>query len=153
DWLAQHRGAAAPPASAPTAAESPPADTSMTASGYFAQRVASIRQHLAGLVAAVPTLPHEFDRCFIILSLEFQEHGLISVLGLIAVFIGLGFGLEWFYYWLASGIEKWIVGLPLDTVRQRLLAVGVRLAYGTGMVAAFAVGSVGAFLALEWPPL
>jgi moderate conductance mechanosensitive channel len=164
DWLAQHRGtatagSAATPAQKPAtssnsaASDSAPADTSMTASGYFAQRVADIRQHLASLVTAVPTLPHEFERCFIILSLEFQQYGLVGVLVLIAVFIGLGFGAEWLYYWLAAGVEKWIVGLPLDTVGQRLLAVAVRLAYGTGMVAAFAVGSVGAFLALEWPPL
>jgi len=167
DWLAQHRGAAtsgsvATPAQKPAASsasagspaqDSAPADTSMTASGYFAQRIAAIRQHLADLVAAVPTLPHEFERCFIILSLEFQQSGLVGVLVLIAVFIALGFGVEWLYYWLAAGVEKWILGLPLDTVRQRLVAVAVRLAYGTGMVAAFAVGSVGAFLALEWPPL
>ena len=158
DWLTQHRGAAAQPASPPAAASPPaedasPADSSMTASGYFAMRLAAIRQHLGGLVAAVPTLPHEFERCFIILSLEFQQYGLIGVLVLIAVFVGLGFGVEHLYYRIAAGIEKWIVALPLDTVGERLRAVAVRLAYGTGMVAAFAIGSVGAFLALDWPPL
>src|SRR5262249_25003193 len=35
----------------------------------------------------------------------------------------------------------------------RLRAVLVRLAYGTGMVTAFAIGSIGLFLALDWPPL
>src|SRR3546814_4223597 len=31
--------------------------------------------------------------------------------------------------------------------------VAVRLAYGVGIVAAFAIGSVGAFLVFDWPPL
>src|SRR5262245_1470435 len=65
DWLAQRRGAPAQPASPPAATESAPADSETMPSSYFAQRVASIREHLTGLVAAVPTLPHEFARCFI----------------------------------------------------------------------------------------
>ena len=32
-------------------------------------------------------------------------------------------------------------------------AVAMRLAFGAGLVAAFALGSVGAFLAFDWPPL
>ena len=46
-----------------------------------------------------------------------------------------------------------IIALPLATVGERLRAVAVRLAYGTGMVVAFAIGSVGAFLVFSWPPL
>jgi hypothetical protein len=38
-------------------------------------------------------------------------------------------------------------------VGDRLRAVAMRLAFGAGLVAAFALGSVGAFLAFDWPPL
>jgi len=138
---------------AQTAVAPAPPGPAMSPSGHFADRLAAIRQHLHGLAAALPTIPAEFKRAGIILSLEFQEQGLVTVLLLILAFIGLGFGAEWLYYWVAAGIEKWIVALPLDTVSQRLRAVAIRLAYGIGMVAAFAVGSIGAFLVFAWPPL
>jgi small-conductance mechanosensitive channel len=38
-------------------------------------------------------------------------------------------------------------------VGQRLRAVAIRLGYGIGMVTAFTIGSVGAFLVFAWPPL
>ncbi len=150
EWLAQHQAGTA--AAQPTTPAAPP-EQEMGASSYFAGRIAAIREHISALVAALPKLPAELERAGIILGLEFQERGLIKILLLIAVFIGLGFGAERLFYWIARGIEAWIKALPLDTVAQRLLAVAVRLAYGLGMVTAFAIGSVGGFLALDWPPL
>ncbi|MFI4996137.1 MAG: mechanosensitive ion channel family protein, partial [Hyphomicrobiales bacterium] len=41
----------------------------------------------------------------------------------------------------------------LDTVAQRLHVVGSRFAFAVGLVLSFAAGSVGAFLALDWPRL
>jgi small-conductance mechanosensitive channel len=146
DWLEQQRAAAPVPPPAPVAPE-------MTPSGFMADRLTTIRQHLHAIAAALPTLPSEFRRAGVILSLEFQEHGVISVLLLILAFAALGFGAEQLYYRVAAGVEKWIVALPLDAVNERLRAVGVRLAYGIGMISAFAIGSVGAFLVFEWPPL
>jgi small-conductance mechanosensitive channel len=146
DWLAQHRAAATP-------APAPAAEAEISASGYAAGRIAAIRAHVGSLAAAVPRVPAELERAGIILSLEFEERGLWRVLLLIVGFIALGFGAEQLYYRVAARVEHWIIGLPLDTVSERLRAVAVRLAYGTGMVLAFAIGSVGAFLALDWPPL
>lgn len=145
DWLQQQHAA--------QAAAAAPADVETTPSSLLADRVAAIHQHLQTLAAALPTLPDEFERAWIILSLEFEEHGLVSVLLLILAFAALGFGAEWLFYWAAAGVEKWIIGLPLATVGERLRAVAVRLAYGTGMVVAFTIGSVGAFLVFAWPPL
>ena len=38
-------------------------------------------------------------------------------------------------------------------MRDRLRAIGLRAAYGLGVLLAFALGSIGAFLLFEWPPL
>src|SRR3546814_10571525 len=121
--------------------------------GYLSGRVGAIRQHVRNLVAALPTLPQELERTRATLSLEFAELGLARILLLIGAFVALGFGAEWLFYRAASGVEAWIVALPLATVGERLRAVAVRLAYGVGIVAAFAIGSVGAFLVFDWPPL
>jgi small-conductance mechanosensitive channel len=147
-WLEQHRTAA--PAAAPA-----PAPETQTASpgGFMATRLDTLRQNFHALIAALPDLPDQLERVGIILMLEFDEHGPFSVLLLIAAFVVLGYGTEWLYYRVARRIEAWIIALPLVTGQDRLRAVLIRLVYGIGMVAAFAVGSVGAFLLLQWPPL
>jgi len=142
DWLVKQRAA---PAAAP------PPDTPSSPS--LRERVASVREHLATLAAAVPTVPDQLERAGGILMLELDEHGLLRVLLLIACFVALGIGAEWLYYYFGARVERWIVALPLDSIDQRLRAVAVRLAYGTGIIAAFALGSVGPFLVFDWPPL
>jgi moderate conductance mechanosensitive channel len=135
-----------------TAQEAAPAAADdMTASNYLAMRLDALRENLAALIAAAPTLPDEFERVRIILSLEFEENGLVHVGLLIVGFVVLGFGVEWLFHRFTSGLQKWIVALPLDTVAERLRAVGIRLAYGTAKVAAFTFGSVGMFVPFDWP--
>ena len=46
-----------------------------------------------------------------------------------------------------------MIATRLETVRDRLRAIGLRTAYGLGMLLAFAIGSIGAFLLFDWPPL
>jgi len=151
DWLAQHQAAAATPA--PASAPAPAAETSTAPASYFADRIAAIRQHVTALAAALPKLPDEFKRAGIILSLEFQERGLITIVLLFGVFVGLGFGIEWLFRRVTRGLQQWIVHVPLDTISQRTRAVAIRLGFGLGLIASFAIGSVGGFLALDWPPL
>lgn len=147
-WLEAQRTEATSASAAP-----PVADAMANPSGYMSNRVGAIREHVGGLVAALPTLPQQFERAGMTLTLELQERGLLRILLLIGGFVALGFGAEWLFYRVAAGVEKWIVALPLATVGERLRAVAIRLAYGMGMIATFAIGSVGAFLALDWPPL
>ncbi len=142
DWLVKQRATPAPPPTAET-----PSAPSMR------ERVAGVREHLATLAAAVPTVPDQLHRAASTLMLELNEQGLLWVLFLIACFVALGVGAERLYYYLGERVERWIIALSLDSVEQRLRAVVVRLAYGTGIVAAFALGSVGAFLVFKWPPL
>ncbi len=143
-WLEQHRAGTAP---------APAAVSDMTMAASAASQLSDVRGHLRGLAAALPKLPAEFERAAIILSLEFEDRGLVGVLLLVAGFVALGFGAEWLFRRATRGIQRWIVDVPLDTVGQRVRAVGIRLSFGMGLVAAFAIGSVGAFLALDWPPL
>lgn len=143
DWVAAQK---APPAAAP-------ADTEMTPSGYVDQRLTDIRRHIANLVTTVPLLRGEFTRARTILMLEFEDRGVIGVLSLIVGFLGLGFLLEWLFRRATIGIQRWIIGVPLNTVGDRLRAAGIRLCFGLGLVIVFAVGSNGAFLAFTWPPL
>jgi len=148
-WLEQQptigKTAEAP---APAAPQQPP---SMT--GYFAQRLEYLRNNLALLGAEFPLLPDELNRAWIILSLEFEEHGLIAVLILIAIFVGVGFLCVWGYWWLTTGFRNWLIGSEIKSVGDRLRAMMARLAFAIGWALSFAVGSVGAFLCFTWPLL
>ena len=133
----------------PTAATPP--QPSMT--GYFAQRLEYLRNNLALLGAEFPLLPDELNRAWIILSLEFEEHGLIAILILIAIFVGVGFLCVWGYWRLTTGFRNWLIGSEIKSVGDRLRAMMARLAFASGWALSFAVGSVGAFLCFTWPLL
>ena len=147
-WLAEQ-----PKSGEPAAAGTAQAAPAQSMAGYFAQRLQTLRDGFASLGAAAPTLPDQLGRAWIILSLEFEERGLFAVLLLIAAFIGLGFGCERIYWWFMRGARNWIINTEFPSVGDRLRAMMARLAYGIGWTTSFAIGSVGAFLCFNWPPL
>ena len=131
----------------------PPPTSDASLSSVVTQQMARVRAQIQGMSAAAPELPDELGRAFDILRLEFEERGAVHVLLLIVAFAALGYGAAWLFWWRTERVRDWIGQLPLHTVRERLLVVLARLAFGLAWLAAFAAGSIGAFLALDWPPL
>ncbi|MEK0082014.1 mechanosensitive ion channel domain-containing protein [Benzoatithermus flavus] len=153
-WLEQQPVAVPPPVGESPAQPAVPGNALSDSPQHFvAARLTALRDHLQRLAEAVPKVPAELERAWLVLSLEFEERGLFQVLPLIAAFIALGFGVEWLFWRATTGIRARIGSAPLATVAERLHTVGTRFAFGLGLVTAFALGSVGAFLAFEWPPL
>jgi small-conductance mechanosensitive channel len=140
-----------PRTSEAVAAPAPPQQLSMT--GYFAERLQSLRDNLALLAAARHKLPAELERARTILSLEFEEHGFISILLLIAIFIGVGFVCVWGYWRLTTGFRNWLIGREILNVGDRLRAMMARLAFAIGWALSFTIGSIGVFLCFTWPLL
>ena len=145
DWL-RANGTVAPPPAAPA-----PPDASMVQ--ILGGMVAVVRAELDGLGAEIPKLPAQLERAGIILGLEFEGENLLHVVLLIVGFIALGFGTQWLYRRLMRPAAQWLIAQSLETVSERLRAVAVRVGYGLGLIGSFTVGSVGAFLALDWPLL
>ena len=147
DWLkSQAVGSAAQP-------KEPPAAEPASAQQAMHGQLDRTRRFLHDLVAAIPTLPAELDRVRLTVLGELRKHGLGSILLPLAFFAALGFGAEWLYWWATTGFRQRLIAAGLETVNERLRAVGLRIVYGLGLLLAFAVGSIGAFLALHWPPL
>jgi len=146
DWLEQESKAKAAQARA-TDAEA------ISISHEFDSRVAAIREHIVALGAALPDLPDQIEHAHGLVSADLGDHGRIKGLSLLAIFVVLGFGVEWLFRRATGRIRASLDGLPVATVHDRLRIVAVRFAFAVGLVAAFALGSVGAFLALDWPPL
>jgi moderate conductance mechanosensitive channel len=145
DWLEQESKA--------EAAQESESDAGVSISHEFDAHVAAVREHIVALGAELPELPDELGRAHGLISADLGDHGRIKSLSLLAVFVALGFGVEWLFRKATGRIRARLDGLPLATVNDRLRIVAVRLAFAVGLVAAFVLGSVGAFLALDWPPL
>ena len=116
-------------------------------------RLGAIREHIVGLARTIPDLPSQFRRGAALVSADLGQHGRAKVLLLLAVFVGLGSGVEWLFRKATQRVRGHLDTLPSETVRGRLHLVGLRFAFAVGLVAAFALGSIGPFLALDWPPL
>jgi small-conductance mechanosensitive channel len=134
-------------------AVAPPAHAASEASvsDYFSHYVGATREHIIALVAALPDLPDRFQRAIDLLQEEIPRRG--TVLLLVFVFAALGFGVEWLFRKATQATRERLNGLPVETVHDRLRLVAARFAFALSVVVAFAIGSVGPFLALDWPPL
>ncbi|MDF2688556.1 MAG: hypothetical protein K0Q80_1521, partial [Microvirga sp.] len=137
----------------PVFAEQSPTATLPTASEKMAARTASLRSHLASLAAAAPRLPSEFRSAADRLLAELRGRSLVGVLILVLGFVALGAGTEWAFRKVTAYPQQRIVALPMETVSERMRAIGLRLAFGLSELAIFGLGSIGAFLAFDWPPL
>jgi small-conductance mechanosensitive channel len=146
-WL-QAQAEAAPDDAPPAVAT---ASGSASVHQILALELEQVHAFLRELAAAAPTLTDELGRAWTTLFAESRERG--RVILLLAVFVALGFGLEWLFWWATTGFRERMIATGLDSAQERLRTVGRRFAYGLGVVLAFALGSVGAFLLFDWPPL
>ncbi|HJQ60548.1 MAG TPA: mechanosensitive ion channel family protein [Vineibacter sp.] len=146
DWLEKQRNEAKAKPKPEEQADASPAQ-------MVAAQVDAIRLRLVALVTAAPGLPDELSRAWDLLKLEFEERGLLRIGLLVVLFGGLGFGAERLYWWATRHVRSRIINAPLDTVGDRGRAVLMRLGFGMSWIAAFAAGSIGAFLPFQWPPL
>jgi moderate conductance mechanosensitive channel len=116
-------------------------------------RLAAIREHIVALAGAVPDLPNQYERGHDLVTADLGEHGRTKALLLLAVFVGLGIGVEWLFRWATQRTRSHLDALPSESVTERLHIVALRFAFAVGLVLAFALGSIGPFLAFDWPPL
>jgi small-conductance mechanosensitive channel len=146
DWLEKSRAAEL------AAARAPNAETDSMAH-FFASRTGMIREHLMALAAALPELPIEFRRGVGMVREDLGERARGEVLLDLGLFVALGFGVEWLFRYFTRPVRRRIDTLPLATVGQRVHLAALRFAFAAGLVAAFAVGSLGPVLVLDWAPL
>jgi small-conductance mechanosensitive channel len=145
-WLKQQNEAKAAVASAgDTAGES--------VSHALDTHLAAIREHIVALAGTVPDLPNQYERGHDLVTADLGEHGRTKALLLLVVFVGLGAGVEWLFRKATRRSRAHLDALPSETVKERLHIVALRFAFAVGLVVAFALGSIGPFLALDWPPL
>jgi moderate conductance mechanosensitive channel len=135
------------------AAKAAAGEADVSVSHELDSHLSAIREHMVALGAALPDLPNQLEQGSARVSAELGHGGRARALLLLAAFIGLGFGLEWVFRNATRGVRARLDALSLDTVGNRLRVVAARFGFAFGVVGVFAIGSVGAFLAFDWPPL
>jgi moderate conductance mechanosensitive channel len=129
------------------------AATEESVSQALDDRLAAIREHIVALAATVPDLPNQFQRGHDLVTANLGDRGRTKALLLLAFFVGLGIVVEWLFRKATQRARAHLDALPADTVKGRLHIVALRFAFAVGLVVAFALGSIGPFLAHDWPPL
>lgn len=143
-WMDQHQAPGVPPG----AGTEPP-----TASKMMTDRIGGLKEHFASLAAAVPQLPDEVGKACDRLLGELNGKSPLALVVLIAGFLMLGAGTEWLFRRATAAYRERIARVAHPTASERLHAMGLSLVLELGGVGIFTLGSVGAFLAFDWPHL
>jgi small-conductance mechanosensitive channel len=116
-------------------------------------RLEELRRGMTALVAAIPTMPAELARAVDRLRRDMSGDGLLRAILLVVGFLAIGALTEWFLLLATRGALRASSPIVPGSVQERLRTVAVRLGSGLIRQLAFAIGSVGAFLVFDWPPL
>lgn len=149
NWLAAQHGQAAS-GSAAAAAPDAVADADM---GMMSSMLDRVKAHLTRIATAWPLLPQRFEAVRGIMMKEVDDKGGLGVATLIVLFVGVGGILSYLTFRLARPLRLWTIARDKDTPQGRVGKFGGRFLVGALMVSAFTVGSAGAFLMFDWPPL
>jgi hypothetical protein len=106
-----------------SAAEAAPDSLENSVSSLMDARIGAIREHIVALAATVPDIPNQFERAVGRLQAEIPRRG--TVVMLVLVFAGLGFGVEWLYRKTTQKTRRRVDRLPMETVNDRLRLVAV----------------------------
>jgi small-conductance mechanosensitive channel len=144
-WIAAQKKAS------PTAAK--PAASNQFSDLSFVEVTDRIRRHIGDLIAAIPGLPAEIEAAASAVGGELMGRGPFWMILLFAIFVAAGFVLQRIFWHLTQPWRGWLNRAHIDTLRERLVAIATKLGLGIGYVLVFALGSIGAFLLFDWPPL
>ncbi len=111
------------------------------------------RARAAQLLGGLRAFPAETARAASVLQSELDTSRSARPIVFVLAFIAAGLAAQWCFWWLSRGWRAWIASLRFLTVRDKLVAISARLLWGTSYVLAFALGSLGFFLAFDWSPL
>lgn len=117
----------------------------------LADRLQGVRSHLVALAEASTMLPGDAAMARGMIAGALDQRGWWTAAAFFLGFVALGFGAEELFRRTCRPAQRWLLGLTLRSVDERVRAVFFRLAYGIGLLVSFALGSVGAFLLFDWP--
>ncbi|MCV9966866.1 mechanosensitive ion channel family protein [Pararhizobium sp. BT-229] len=134
-----------------TAVETPAVISSEPTS--YAGFATKFRAQAARLVEGLRVFPAETSKAAAVLQSELDASQSARPIFFVLAFVAAGLAAQWCFSWISRGWRAWIASLQFLTARDKLVAISTRLLWATCYVLAFALGSIGFFLAFDWPPL
>ncbi|MFI4998067.1 MAG: hypothetical protein ACHQAQ_20065, partial [Hyphomicrobiales bacterium] len=95
-WLDQRKGAGGVRSDA-SSSEVPAAHGESVGLNEVLARLGQVQAHFAALFAAMPNVADDFGVAAEMLAAEFKQQELLHMLRLLALFVGLGYGMEWLF--------------------------------------------------------
>ena len=169
EWLAKQGEAKS---AAPLAQQ-----TDNSLANYVNSGFGAIHDQIVALARAIPDLPNEFELAaarITAIDADFDQATTLLELGIfgdryyvatrrlaaearvllnLAILGAFSFGAQWLFRKMIGTARRRLDGLPIETVKDRLRLIAARFALAFGEIAAFVLGSLGPFLALDWDPV
>lgn len=130
-----------------------PPEADSASGSLLSAELTMIRHHVQALADALPTLPAQFARAWLILMFEFEGAGLLGIVSLIAGLVVAGLGLDRLARWALGNYRQWMIALPTAAPQGRVKSLAARLLFALITISAFTAGTAGVFVIFQWPPL
>ncbi|MFZ1431336.1 MAG: mechanosensitive ion channel family protein [Geminicoccaceae bacterium] len=115
--------------------------------------VADLRRSGADLLNAATDLPTELAMIVARVRAELHDSGLVWAAMLVFPFVACGLLFEYGFVRATADIRRRVLHRSPASAGSGIAALGICLLLAAGEIAAFALGSIGAFAVFEWPPL
>ncbi len=119
----------------------------------YADFATTFRVHAGRLLEGLQAFPAETGKAAAVLQKELETSRSARPIFFVIAFVAAGLAAQWCFWWLSRSWRAWIASLRISTARDKLIVISVRLLWAICYVLAFGLGSIGFFLAFEWPPL
>jgi small-conductance mechanosensitive channel len=126
---------------------------STTAGEMMDDMLGGLRTRLWIILAELTQIPDQMAQVLDRTRAELPVTERLRLIGAVIVFLAGGIVAQHLFFRFALPWRVHFGAVTLNTARQRASVVSERLLFGTLSVAAFAAGSMGAFLLFAWPPL
>jgi small-conductance mechanosensitive channel len=126
---------------------------SATAGEMMDDMLAGLRTRLWNILAELHQIPDQLAQVLDRTRAQLPASERLRLIGAVIVFLAGGIVGQSLFFRLARTWRMHFGEVTLDTARERARVVSERLLIGMLVVAAFAAGSMGAFLLFAWPPL
>ena len=120
---------------------------------FGAAAIEHFREHRKTLAEGLPRAPAEIGAALGRLADEVGGLGVLGLAPLVAFFVGAGLVAEWLFLRSTRTLRKRVLVASEATVGSRVRKAALRLLLALVSVVVFALASLGAFLAFDWPPL
>ncbi|WP_338178293.1 mechanosensitive ion channel family protein [Thalassospira tepidiphila] len=121
--------------------------------GFLEEGVTRTQARIAETMSGLDAFPAELDATRALLSTDFGQTGLMRILLFTVIFVGVGIAAEVIYRRLSAPACAYLESQSPRKFSERLKHMVGLCALSLFSLLVFAIGSLGAFMMFDWPPI